>query len=84
MSPAARPAQMHGCPGDCGATVAQHQLACRDCWPLLPAPLRDRINAAYQARRIAPLDAGRAAAHRRVLVEALDWYRDHPPGRRRP
>ncbi|MFF5228428.1 hypothetical protein [Dactylosporangium sp. NPDC000521] len=79
----ATPTSRHGCPGDCGETVAQSQLACRACWPLLPAPLRDRINTAYRARRIAPFDAERVTAHRRVLAEALDWYRANPPGRRR-
>lgn len=73
--------QRHGCPGDCGETVARHQLACRRCWFRLPKPLRDRIDGAYRARRSAPFDAARIRAHRQLLVEATTWYRDHPPGR---
>lgn len=64
----------HGCPGDCGARVPRHQLACKPCWYRLPKPLRDAVNGAYRHRQQNP------AAHRSALAAAMDWYRRNPAG----
>lgn len=67
-------APTHGCPGDCGAQVPRHRLACPPCWYRLPAPLRDEVNAAYRARRSDP------RRHSLALRAALGWYRANPTG----
>lgn len=64
----------HGCPGDCGARVPKHQLACKPCWFRLPKPLQRALNQAFQRRGQNP------AAHRAALAAALDWYRRNPIG----
>lgn len=60
----------HECPGGCGESVPQHRLACRRCWFRLPGVLRRPLVAAWQD--------GNRSRHRELLVEAVDWYRDHP------
>lgn len=64
----------HGCPGDCGAQVPKHQLACKPCWYRLPKPLRDAISSAWRHRQQNP------AAHRAALGAAMRWYRANPDG----
>ena len=64
----------HGCPGDCGAQVAHHQLACRRCWYRLPQVLREDVTNAYRRR------ADNPAAHRAALLAASQWYRANPLG----
>lgn len=64
----------HGCPGDCGASVPRHQLACKPCWFRLPQGLRDAINRAYRNRQQKP------RVHVLALREAMRWYAEHPRG----
>lgn len=64
-------AATHACPGGCGAQIPRHKLSCRTDWYRLPKALRDRINDAYRRDR---------AAHRQALVEAVEWYAEHPRG----
>lgn len=78
------PEPRHGCPGDCGATVARRMLACRACWWRLPEELRNELNRADQIRRRNPNDPERVAQHRRVVARALRWYRDNNPTPRPP
>lgn len=66
----------HGCPGDCGAKVPRHMLACRPCWFRLPADLRTAVTAAYRHRRSSP------TAYREALAGALQWFRANPKGER--
>ena len=62
----------HGCPGDCGAQVPRHQLACKPCWFRLPDALRRAINGAFKRRVTEP------AAHRAALAAAVRWYKANP------
>jgi hypothetical protein len=62
----------HGCPGDCGAQVPRHQLACKPCWFRLPKDLRDDVNYACRRRAVD------ASSHRRALRAAMNWYHDNP------
>jgi hypothetical protein len=64
----------HGCPGDCGAQVPRHQLACKPCWFRLPKPYRDAVNDGYRHRMTNP------RPHRQALRDAMLWYRDNPAG----
>jgi hypothetical protein len=61
--------QTHDCPGGCGRPVERHRVACRECWYRLPADLRRAITNNWKRN----LDA-----HRLALVDAVQWYRDHP------
>lgn len=65
---------LHSCPGDCGAQVPRHQLACKPCWGRLPKPLKDDVNTAYRHR------AENRRAHVLALRAAMDWYRRNPSG----
>lgn len=64
-----QPEPTHTCPGNCGAQVPHHHLACKPCWWRLPAPLRNALNAAH--RKGGP-------AHRAALQAALRWYAANP------
>lgn len=71
----------HACPGQCGRSVTQNRLACRDCWRLLPLHLQRALTEADARKRRLPADASHAIAHRVVLGECLAWYRDNDLGR---
>jgi hypothetical protein len=58
----------HACPGHCGATVARHLLACRDCWWRLPLDLRRRVTSTYARRDRDP------GAHRAAMLATFAWY----------
>lgn len=68
----------HLCPGRGAVGVPQHQLACRPCWFLLPADLRNAVNGTYRARARTGTDFAAVAAHRRAITAAMTWYREHP------
>ena len=57
----------HDCPGRCGAQIPYHLLACRPCWYRLPAGLREP----FSEHRIG------TSGHRRAVMAALVWYREH-------
>lgn len=63
---------LHACPGDCGAKVPRHQLACKPCWFRLPQELRNAVTAAYRHR------VRNSTAHREALAAAMQWYRAYP------
>jgi hypothetical protein len=62
----------HNCPGGCDRTVPRHLLACSPCWWRMPEEMRKEINIAYARRAHDP------AGHRRVIVEAYQWFRANP------
>lgn len=80
----AKDAPRHGCPGDCGVTVARHRLACPACWRLLPMPLRQRVALTNGQRRLDPDNPEKVSAHRQALAAAIAWYRDRGPKRAAP
>lgn len=55
---------MHDCPGCDAPNVPRHHLACRPC---------NAVNGSYYRRISNP------AAHRRAIVAAMAWYREHRP-----
>ncbi|MFC6089437.1 hypothetical protein [Saccharothrix lopnurensis] len=57
----------HPCPGGCGEQVPKRLLACRSCWWLLPAGLREEV------MRLAR--TGPRVAHLGAVGDALLWYR---------
>jgi len=62
----------HQCPRpECSRTVADDMFACRGDWYALPQDIRARI---WQGWRSGDVDE-----HRAAMVEAIEWYRDHPP-----
>lgn len=61
----------HDCPGGCGAQVARHRYACRDCWYRLPVAFRKPITDNYRR------DVG---AHMAAMLAAAQWYEDNPIG----
>lgn len=76
-------ADTHDCPGGCGAQVPQHQMACKPCWFRLPVDLRNAVNGTFRARqrttgRRPDVHSAAVAAHRKALVAAFQWYREHP------
>lgn len=64
----------HPCPCGCGQGIQRHRLACAPGWYRLPAELRQAINAAYRGRARDP------GGHRRLVAEALAWYRNNARG----
>lgn len=70
---------MHGCPG-CGTQVRRSMLACRTCWALLPADVRDRVTRAWRALRGDRTNQELRATHRRAVIAVLTWYRGRRSG----
>lgn len=70
------PEPTHACPGDCGAQVPRRMLACRTCWPLLPAHLRDAVTRTWRARRADMTNHARVMAHVRAVAAASAWYHE--------
>lgn len=68
----------HRCPGpQCTKQVPNSKLACGGHWWILPASVRDEINAAYKLRRDDP------ARHMDAIRAAYKWYTDNPGAKRR-
>lgn len=58
----------------CDAALPGYQLACQAHWFALPAPLRARINAAWNRARRRPDDGEAIGAHLRLVVEAREVW----------
>lgn len=65
----------HRCahPG-CDVHVPGYQLACQAHWFALPAPLRKRINLAWNRARRRPGDEEATSAHLALVVEAMQAW----------
>ena len=74
----------HLCPGGCNRRVPNYLLACPYHWGKVPPDVQGAVYAAYRARRLAPADRAKIAAHQAAVAAATRYMTPPPPTREEP